>query len=86
MLVDLQEAGESLCQMPFLAHADVQPATTLLFILSCIPSPVRVPHDSSVLHALIERLTVKASFSARQAMLAQIFNTVCELLMVIALP
>lgn len=84
MLQDLSKAGE-LCKIPFLDHADAEPATCLLFIMACLPSPVAVPAKSPVLRALTRRLTAQGS-EARLDMLSQILTTVCKLFQVGILP
>lgn len=79
LLAGLAEAGEQ-CSIPFLAHADFQPAVCLLFVLQVLPALKEAP-DQAVLRALHAR-TKTEDVAARQSTLAQLFSTTLELLQV----
>ena len=65
--------------MPFLAHADAQPAVCMLLVLQALPLPTAP--EQGVLEALRDRIAVRDP-GMRQSMLARLFGTTLELLQV----
>jgi hypothetical protein len=81
VLLDLWKAGE-VQRLPFLSHADVEPAFCLLFVMECLPSPAPLSAESPVLRALTQRLTASCAGQARSAMLVLIFTHFTTLMQV----
>lgn len=79
LLACMATAGEQY-GLPFLAHADAQPAICMLLMLQVLPSP-KAP-DQAVLAALKHRAAVQGGPGTRESMLVQIFSTTVELLQV----
>lgn len=86
LLAALVRAGEQ-HGMPYLAHADMAPATCLLFTLQLAERRPQAAVAAASHDALIGRLRARVSLdaddgTARQVMLAQLFSTTLDLLKV----